>query len=200
MAGDWITNQEKIVVDSPFVQVIERDCRSSEDGRTHRFYLLKSRDWCNIIPITEDGKVVCVKQYRIGVSAHTLEIPGGVVDLNETPMDSAMRELQEETGYTPLPGVQCVDLGWNHPNPAIQDNRCHSFVIGPVKKTVSQKLDYGEMIEVVEIPLQEIPKLIQDGAITHALMLQTFFKLGLQTQNGVQALIEGMNSMKTRKI
>jgi ADP-ribose pyrophosphatase len=197
MANEWIVEKERTVVDSPFMSVIERDCRSSEDSRPHRFYILKSRDWCNIIPITESGNIVLVRQFRIGLGRHTLEIPGGVVDLEDgDPSVTAVRELEEETGYVPLPGVKVVSLGWNHPNPAIQNNRCFSYAIGPVRKQREQKLDYGEMIEIVERPLTDVPRIIENGEITHALMLNTFFRLGLQSKSGVSALLETLGTYR----
>src|SRR5206468_3210736 len=146
--------------------VVERRCHSSEDQRPFTFYVLKSRDWCNIIPVTEDGKVVFVKQYRIGASVHTTEIPGGVADPEDSDLQAAaLREMEEETGYVALPGARCEALGSTLPNPAILDNHCHSFVVGPVRRSNEQRLDAGEMIEVVEIPLQEIPARIRSGEI-----------------------------------
>jgi len=193
--NSWICENEKTLLSSPVMELIERQCRSSEQT-DHRlkFYLLRSKDWCNIIPITEDGKIVMVKQYRIGVSKHTLEIPGGVIDPeDEHYQAAAIRELQEETGYMPLPGAQCLNLGWVFPNPAIMDNRCHSYVIGPVRKNAPQNLDPGEMIEVVEVPIMEIPEKILNGEVSHSLMLNTFFLLALQSHRTSHFLIEALN-------
>jgi 8-oxo-dGTP pyrophosphatase MutT (NUDIX family) len=165
------------------MNIVERDSRSSEDGRTHRFYLLQSRDWCNIIPVTEDGKVVLVRQHRIGIDEQSLEIPGGIVDPEDADVQAgAIREMIEETGYVPVPGAKCRALGSSHPNPAILNNRVHSFVIGPVRREKDQKLDEGEMIECVEVPIAEIPEMIRRGDISHALMLNTFFFLALEDE------------------
>jgi 8-oxo-dGTP pyrophosphatase MutT (NUDIX family) len=193
--NSWICESERTIVDSPVMSIVERQCRSSEDDRRHRFYLFRSKDWCNIIPITEDGKVVFVRQFRIGIGAHTLEIPGGVMDPTDSnPQAAAIREMTEETGYEPIQGFRCERLGWTFPNPAIQDNRCHSFIVGPVRKTREQKLDAGEMIDIVEIPLEEIPVLILKGEITHALMLNTFFFASLQGGSGT--LVDQLSQFK----
>jgi ADP-ribose pyrophosphatase len=197
--NSWVCEQERVLITSPAIEVVERECRSSEDARSHKFYLLRSRDWCNIIPVTEDGKVVLVKQYRIGISEHTLEVPGGITDPSETdPQDSAIREMCEETGYVPLPGSRCVRLGWTHPNPAILNNRCHAFVVGPVRREKAQNLDSGEMIEVIEIPIDEIQNYILSGEITHSLMLNTFFLLALKEGCGSDALASGLRKFTGR--
>ena len=72
---------------------------SPRTGAEHDFYVIESRDWVNVIPITADQQVVMVKQYRHGSRQVTLEIPGGLVDPGDTPEKAASRELLEETGY-----------------------------------------------------------------------------------------------------
>jgi 8-oxo-dGTP pyrophosphatase MutT (NUDIX family) len=172
------------------MEVVERACRSSEDARKlFTFYLLRSRDWCNIIPITEEGKIVLVKQFRIGVDQHTLEIPGGVTDPQDPDVQSAaIREMEEETGYRALPGARCLPVGWAYPNPAIMNNRCHYFVVGPVRKHTEQNLDAGEMIEVEEVSIDEIPNKISQGEINHALILNAFFLFALQSKEFSETL------------
>ncbi|MBY0472071.1 NUDIX hydrolase [bacterium] len=196
MKNQWIPIKERFLHESPSMQIVERTCQSSEDSeRQYRFYLLRSRDWCNIIPITAEGKVVMVKQHRLGVDADTLEIPGGVCDSEDSDhQTAAIRELIEETGYAPEPGAECLSLGFSHPNPAIQNNRVHSFIVGPVKKKQAQNLDPGEMIEVVEVPLEEIPQRIVQGEITHSLMLNTFFYLLLKSDGGFEKLRSSLAS------
>ncbi|MCM2278827.1 MAG: NUDIX hydrolase [Oligoflexia bacterium] len=185
----WHCEKETLVLRSPVLEVVERLCRSSEDRRLHPFYLMRSRDWCNIIPVTEDGKIVLVRQFRIGIDEHTLEIPGGIADPGDpTVQEAALRELAEETGYVPLPGARCVSICAPHSNPAIFNNRVHSFIVGPVRRERDQALDSGEMIEVEEVPIGEIPDRIARGEITHVLMLNAFMTLAFQAPEGAGAL------------
>ncbi len=191
--NEWTKISEKVLASSPAVEVIQRECVSSEDGRPHRFYLIQSGDWVNIIPVTREGKVVLVRQYRVGISEHTLEIPGGIVDAKDTDVQAgALREMTEETGYVMSEGARCEYLGWSYPNPAIQGNRIHAFVVGPVEKSQDQELDSGEMIEVEEVAIEEIPRKIIGGEINHALILNAFLKLAFQEEEVTRGLLRGL--------
>lgn len=193
----WIFESEKIIIESPVFTIYERTCHSSEsESNRHRFYTMKSRDWCNVIPVTEQGKVVMVRQHRIGVDRHTLEIPGGVVDMNDPNIQAAaIREMTEETGFSPLPEARCEHLGWAYANPAILDNKVHSFIVGPVRRDRDQKLDSGEMVEVIETPIAEIPSLIKNGEISHSLILNAFLFLTL-SDDKQNSIVERLSKFK----
>jgi len=150
---------------------------SPRTGREHDFYILESTPWVNVIPITADKQIILVRQYRHGLRAVTLEIPGGLVDNGNTPLEAAKKELREETGYE---ARRWIDLGSVHPNPAIQSNRCYSFVAEDAYKVGSLDLDDKEDIEVVFRPLEQLPSLIADGVITHALILAAFYRFFME--------------------
>ncbi|MEK6580437.1 MAG: NUDIX hydrolase [Bdellovibrionota bacterium] len=181
----WKTQSERSILKSPVMEVVLRKCKSSEDDRPHDFYVIKSSDWCQIIPITKNGEVIMVKQYRVGISENTLEFPGGVADLKDGEiLNTAIREMTEETGYAPVHGATTVSLGSCFPNPAILNNRIHYFAVGPVEKVSDQNLDHGEMIEVVRFPIDEIAARVKNGEISHALTLSALFYLGQTNPNG----------------
>lgn len=193
--NEWICDRERMLVQSPVMDILEKECHSSEDGRKHTFFALRSRDWCNIIPVTTDGKIVFVRQFRVGAECHTLELPGGVMDPHEKNAEAtALRELTEETGYSPLPGAQVRHVMTVLPNPAILNNHNHSYIVGPVVRTQEQKLDHGEMIEVVEIPIEEVPAKIRDGEINHVIMQNALLSLVLASTEGQRSLTEQLRS------
>lgn len=147
--------------------------RSPRTGLSHDFFVMESSSWVNIIPLTPDKEVVLVRQYRHGTRSITLEIPGGLVEHQDDPEAAALRELREETGYT---AASARSLGYVHPNPAIQNNRCYTFLAENVVPAGAQQQDEKEDIQVVLSPLHDIPRLIRDGAITHALVIAAFYR------------------------
>ena len=147
-----------------------------EGGPARPFHVLSAPDWVNVIPLTDEGRVVLVRQFRFGIEAETLEIPGGMCDPGESPEAAALRELREETGCE----ARSVEaIGWVHPNPPLQTNRCHSFVARGLTRSAPSP-DPGERIAVVEVEAGEIPSLIREGRISHALVLAAFHLASLR--------------------
>ena len=146
-------------------------------GIVHRFFVLESPDWVNVIPLTPEGNVIMIRQYRHGTEDVTLEIPGGMVDATDgDPSVSAARELREETGYDV---EEIIHLGSAAPNPAFLNNRCHSYLALGVRPVHEVALDGAEDIAFEEVPLAAIPDLMRDGAITHSLTITAFYYLEL---------------------
>ncbi len=154
---------------------------SPRTGMEHDFYIIESRDWINVIPLTSDHQVVMVRQYRHGSKEVTLEIPGGLLDLGDTPEEAATRELLEETGYQ---AEEMVKIGMVSPNPAIFNNHCYTFLARNVRKVSNPMPDQAEDIEVVLLPLSKIPELIQIGEINHAIIIAAFHLYFLHFQGG----------------
>jgi 8-oxo-dGTP pyrophosphatase MutT (NUDIX family) len=147
--------------------------RSPRTGTEHDFFVLEACDWVNIVPITADGHVVLVRQYRHGIDGITLEVPGGMVDTCDvSPLEAARREMNEETGYD---SDDVIPLGSIHPNPAIQANRCHTFLARNVEKRHEPVFDGTEETEVVLVPLADVPALVRRGEISHALVVVAFY-------------------------
>ena len=143
---------------------------SPRTGQSQEFYTIESPNWVNVVPLTPDGNVVMIRQYRHGSREVELEIPGGLVEEPDS-REAALRELVEETGYT---GDRATFLGSVNPNPAIFSNHCHTYLVENVRKTRALTLDPNEDIEVELVPLSHVPPLIADGTINHALVIAAF--------------------------
>ncbi len=141
------------------------------NGSEHARVVIDVPDWVNIIPLTPQGEVVLIRQFRVGIWSNTLEIPGGTVESGEEPMHAAIRELEEETGYRPR---KVELLGFVHPNPAILNNRCYSYLALDCERIHQGKQDAGEDIAVELRPAADVPRLIRSEEITHALVICAF--------------------------
>jgi 8-oxo-dGTP pyrophosphatase MutT (NUDIX family) len=182
----WRTETARTVLDHPVLRV--EKVRRSAGGPAHEFLLLTSPDWVNVVPVTDDGLVVLIRQWRHGVGGPTLEIPGGLVDPGESPAAAAARELAEETGYA---AGELEDLGWVHPNPALFGNRCHTFLASGCRLAGPARPEDTEEIEVEPTPLARVPELIHSGRITHSLVVAAFARLWLARE----ALAPGAHSL-----
>lgn len=149
---------------------------SPRTGQEHTFYVIESPDWINIIPLTAEGEVVMIEQFRHGTAAITLEVPGGMVDEGEAPIEAAVREMREETGFA---AEKVLPIGQVAPNPALFNNSCYSFVALNCHRVGEQSFDGSEDISVRLIPLADVPDMIRAGQITHALTIDAFYFLDL---------------------
>ena len=170
----WKTLERGETVDRGVFKLQSVVRRSPRTGHTGTYEVLRIADWANVIALTPEDEVVLVAQYRHGVDGVTLEIPGGVIEPDEAPADGAMRELAEETGFT---GDAPVLIGTVHPNPAIQDNACTTWLVTNARKTAELSPDEGEDIDVVLVPRREIPTMLRRGQITHSLVVAAFYWL-----------------------
>lgn len=172
----WKVIKTEPVSDHRIFKIRRDTLRSPRTGVEHPFVVLEGGDWVNVIALTAAKEVVLVRQFRFGIRATTLEIPGGMVDAGESPATAAARELLEETGYA---GAKPVLLGRIHPNPAIQSNVTHTFLIRNAKKVSEGHQEGTEDIRAFTKPLASIPQLIKRGEITHALVVVAFSWFGI---------------------
>jgi ADP-ribose pyrophosphatase len=132
------------------------------------FAVIAAPDWCNVVALTTDGRLVLVRQFRHGIAEFSLEIPGGVIDAGEDPVAAGVRELREETGFV---GGSARLLATVHPNPAIQNNRCHFVLVEGAELRAPLGWDHDEEIEVSVAPVEEVFAWARGGRITHSLVV-----------------------------
>ncbi len=151
--------------------------RNPRNGSLRDLVILDFPDWISVIPVTPDGDVVMVKQYRHGVKKVLLEIPGGLMDREDpSPEAAARRELAEETGYT---SSLFTCIGSLYPQPAVQTNQYHIYLAEDAIKTTETRFDEGEDLELALVPLKRIPEMIASGEICHAMVVTAFYYLAL---------------------
>jgi 8-oxo-dGTP pyrophosphatase MutT (NUDIX family) len=134
--------------------------------------VLELSAWANVLAITKEQEVVLIKQYRHGVQEILWEIPGGVVEDGEGPLDGVKRELLEETGYI---ASEFIQVGKIYPNPAFQTNTMYCYLAKNAERVAEQHLDGGEDIEIHLVPLDELIMMMKRGEFMHALQVVALF-------------------------
>lgn len=143
------------------------------------FFVLDAPEWINVIAMTADQQAVLVEQYRYGTEEPTLEIPGGMVDTGEKPLEAAQRELLEETGYR---SDAWSSLGKVSANPAIMTNYTHMYLAENCVFEGAENPDTHERINVHKIPVQDFLELVKDGTVHHAIVLAAVARYLLKRQ------------------
>ena len=169
----WKRIRTRALSDNRIFGLHESTSESPETGDQHLFYYIDTADWVNVVPITKQNEIVCIRQFRHGNQSITLEIPGGMVDPGEDPSVSAARECLEETGYR---CDRVESLGVLAPNPALFDNFVHTYVAYDVEPSAEIANTATEKTEVELIPMAEVPERLISGEIDHALVVATLWR------------------------
>ena len=169
----WKILSSEYLVKRPWLTA-RRDIAELPDGRVNNeYYVLEYPDWVNIIAITKDGQMVLERQYRHALGKTCYELPCGVIEKGETPLEAAKRELLEETGFAGGEWQEWMTLS---PNPATSTNLAHSFLAVGVEKVSGQHLDSTEDIDVYILEQDYVRELLQNNQILQALMAAPLWK------------------------
>lgn len=118
-----------------------------------------------VLPLTDKGEVICVRQYRYPFAEVLLEIPAGKLDSpDEDVLEAAHRELREETGAV---GGELIPLGTLYPSVAIFDEKIHMFAAVGFDMGETDR-DEDEFMEVEKIPLSTLVDMVMSGEIRDA--------------------------------
>ncbi|MFN4894221.1 MAG: NUDIX hydrolase [Pseudomonadota bacterium] len=128
-----------------------------------------------VLPLTEQGNIVCVSQYRRSIRSVVLELPAGTLEKNEAPLDCAKREIQEEIGFA---ARTMIPLGTLLPAPGFCNEVQHLFVARELYPQSAEK-DEDEDISVVTLSVSGFEERVISGEINDAKTIALFFKARL---------------------
>ena len=162
----WQTLAKKYLVEEKWATLRVDTCRLQNGIIKDDYYVLEYPNWVNAVALTNQNKLILVRQYRYGADIISLEIPGGVIDEGEEPEQAIKRELQEETGYS---FQSCELIATLYPNPATSINKTFTYLLKGGMKTHQQHLDEHEILNVEEYTIEEVKQLLKDNKIDQAL-------------------------------
>lgn len=152
-----------------FLGVKTYECKLNNGKIVKRQKLLKNGidgNAVSILPLTDDEETILVIQPRVFTKNKvSIELPAGYIDDNETPEETALRELKEETGYVSKNLIKLAEY--------YQDQGCsaaynYSYLALNCKKMYEQKLDKDEYIEYLKCSFDDLVDLLNDGYINDA--------------------------------
>jgi ADP-ribose pyrophosphatase len=134
------------------------------DGTTHLREIVEHAPGAAVVAVDGAGQVLLVRQLRPAVGRRLLELPAGLVDPGEAPIDAARRELEEETGFTAELLEPLVSF---YTSPGFTTELIHVFVASGLRE-LSAHQDAEEDIEVVRLPLEHAIRLVLDAELSDA--------------------------------
>ena len=170
----WKILHSEYLIRRPWLTA-RRDEVELPDGRVNpEYYVLEYPDWVNVIAITTDGHFIMERQYRHALGRTCYELPCGVMEAGETPLEAAQRELMEETGFGGGKWQKLLELSANSSS---MNNITHCFLATGLERVAEQHLDPTEDLSVHLLTREEVERLLQNNEIMQSLMVAPLLKL-----------------------
>ena len=169
----WKILKSEYLIQRPWLTA-RRDHVQFPDGRENpEYYVLEYPDWVNVIAITKGGQFVMERQYRHALGRTSFELPCGVMEKGEKPLEAIQRELLEETGYGGGEWRHLMDISANS---STMNNLTHCFVATGVEKISTPHLDSTEDLEVHLLSREEVCELLKTNQLVQSLMVAPLWR------------------------
>jgi ADP-ribose pyrophosphatase len=176
----WKLLDKKMVWESKWMSIEDRTYDLPNGKRVEGYYHLNRPDYVLVLAFNEEGQIVVEKQFRRGVDEVVFEIPAGSIDPGETPVEAAIRELKEETGFTGEGEKVFETLT----QPGFSSMKAYVVILKITDTNGKHAREHDENIEFEVMPVEQIENMIAEGKIKD---------MGFLAAIGVWKSLEGYN-------
>jgi 8-oxo-dGTP pyrophosphatase MutT (NUDIX family) len=160
----WRVRASQVLLERRWLKLVEQRVVTSSGAEIDEFHLIQAPDWVAVVARAHDGRVILVDQYRHGFGGVSRELPAGVIDPGEAPLEAAQRELREETGY--------VADGWTalatvSTDPSRSTTRAHFFFASNAEHVADFAGEESEHVVVALQAPRELLASVDEGRIVH---------------------------------
>lgn len=174
---NWKLLESKYVYRDRWLRARADKCELPDGRIMEPYYVIEVPDWTNMVIITKEQRIVLVRQYRHALGTTTLELPGGILEQGESPKESAIREMHEETGYV---SDEVEFLMKISPNPALNNNTAYFFLAIDAEKLTDTKFDPFEDIVIETFSKDELKQLLEEGKLQHGVQQGAIYQAMIQ--------------------
>ena len=169
----WKTKNTQKLIEDKWLTLRADTCETERGAIVDPYYVLECPDWVEIVAFNDREEVLLIQQYRHGAGKISIEIPSGGMEAGDAdPIETARRELLEETGCS---ADRFEHVAWLHPNPARQNNRNHCVLAIGTRIVQNPEPDHTEDIRFEFVPLYKLFEFIDTGRFFQALHISSLF-------------------------
>lgn len=169
----WEILSSEYLIKRPWLTARRDHVKLPTGAEIPEYYILEYPNWINVIAITKERQFVMVRQYRHGIGETRYELCAGVCEEDEEPIDSARRELYEETGYGGGNWQLWMTIS---ANPSTMTNLTYCYLATDVERISTQHLEETEDLTVHLLSETEVRALLESDGIRQALMAASLWK------------------------
>lgn len=187
----WELVSEKKLVDNEWIDFRESVWRFPDGVELGPFYTYHRKDFVVIAALDEEGRFICVRQFRQGIRRVTTEFPAGGMEAGEDPREAAERELREETGYV---SGDWTLLSSIPSNATIADNYVTVFLARNCRREAPRDLDSTEFVDVTLLEQKDMRRLIRENGFEQAVHVMAYYQAMEELCSGAGTPVANRNA------